>query len=302
MAGGLPRQWSYKPMFTENSLWPRMVLWVLRTYNTVLVASGEYTTRVCSLPQHSWGECLLTSFYRERSGGSAEQRNMPFLSLHFVSILWVSCYILWSAIVTIICCPGRNNKIQTHDNGLIKNWWGAKASNHLKKCCSQESRSAVPSPVPPLGLSVWLLLDKKALKYATLLLFRMPLDCWLVHFYPRRTVVVPFLIRLTPIVNCKSHLATHLSHLSWSLRSVSAVCFCTKLPLCILFLSAADLVTSGKMDCHRMGFLIWSILLLFFPFRFCFFYDLCDLNLLEVYLLCIVISSWFLFLIYFACI
>lgn len=146
------KEWSYKPMFTDSSPWPRIVLWVVRTYNTVLVASGEYTTHVGSLPQHSRGEYLLTSFYRERSRGSDEQRNCH--SWVFISspIPWVSCYILWSAVVTIICYPGRNNKIQRHDNGLIKSWWGATASSILKKCCSQERRSAVPSPVPPLVL------------------------------------------------------------------------------------------------------------------------------------------------------
>lgn len=95
-------------------------------------------------------------------------------------------------------------------------------------------------------------------------------------------------------VNCRVSSSCN-SHLSWSLRSVSAVCFPAKYPS--VFVSVSRSVTSGKMDTARTGFLFDPSFSFIF-FSFFAFYDLCDLNWLEVYLLlyCHFILILFLFI------
>lgn len=96
----------------------------------------------------------------------------PWFLISF-PVPWASCDTC-SETVSIICYPGRNNKIQRHDHGLIKIWWGAKTSDRLRKCGSQGRRHDAPGLRPPLGLSVWFSLAKKAHTPAALLLCQTP--------------------------------------------------------------------------------------------------------------------------------
>lgn len=140
-----------------------------------------------------------------------KKKNLPYLLILFL-IPWVSSYTLWSEIMSIICYPGRNRKIQRHDNGLIKIWWGAKTSQSPEEMLLPGKQKLYPkSHTSTLPVCLFLMnhegikiRSNSALVNASVLL------TW--RLLPSKNMFGPSSHYLTPILNCLSHLSAYWTH------------------------------------------------------------------------------------------